>query len=420
MTAFKLRQLGIRFAIVFFPLFVFLEPNGFIPNTDNIYNWYIHPFHVFIPWVGAHILHLSYPIIYFTYGSGDTTYDWIILAMTFLVALIAMIIWSILVRRRNPDHNVAWRWLLILIRYYVAFTMISYGFAKVFHLQFPFPSAGRLQQSFGNASPMGLAWTFFGYSTGYNIFTGMAEVIAGVLLMSRRTVRIGAILSLVVMGNIMAINYAYDVCVKLMSTMLVIMSIILVIRDWQPHYDFFIGNRHAGSDDESSPRFEKRGLNIAKILFKYALIIYVFGGVLWTVNKYNKEYGQDPPLYGLYDIQRFVRGSDTLAPLLTDTTRWRKLTVGRYGYASVRMMNDSTRLYNFQPDTVKHQVVMYTDEDTLHKYRLAYERIGVDSFTIRGRFNNDSVTVAMKKFDDKKFILVSRGFHWINETPYNR
>jgi hypothetical protein len=39
----------------------------------------------------------------------------------------------------------------------------------------------RLLKPYGESSPMGLLWTFMGYSTGYNLFTGGAEALGGLL-----------------------------------------------------------------------------------------------------------------------------------------------------------------------------------------------------------------------------------------------
>jgi len=43
-----------------------------------------------------------------------------------------------------------------LIRYYIASQMISYGLAKMFGMQFGFPSPNRLSTELGDFSPMGL------------------------------------------------------------------------------------------------------------------------------------------------------------------------------------------------------------------------------------------------------------------------
>jgi len=33
---------------------------------------------------------------------------------------------------------------------------------------------------------------------------------------------------------------------------------------------------------------------------------------------------------------------------------------------------------------------------------------------------NDDLAVKLRKSDPSKFLLVNRGFHWINERPFNR
>lgn len=72
-----------------------------------------------VPWVGRRFLGLT--ITVFPNGSGDTTFSYV-LALCFLVlATVGAVLWSVL-----------------------AFAMLSYGFAKVFKMQFPFPAPDRL------------------------------------------------------------------------------------------------------------------------------------------------------------------------------------------------------------------------------------------------------------------------------------
>ena len=40
--------------------------------------------------------------------------------------------------------------------------------------------------------------------------------------------------------------------------------------------------------------------------------------------------------------------------------------------------------------------------------------------TIEGILNQDSLKIKLKKKSENQFILVSRGFHWVNEYPFNR
>jgi hypothetical protein len=109
-------------------------------------------------------------------GSGDTTLDYIQVFCFFLISFIIAVVWSILDRRRS-NYSALYPWLRLAVRFTLAFTMLSYGFAKVFPLQFGGqPSMLKLTESVGELSPMGILWTMMSVSTPYTVFCGLAEV----------------------------------------------------------------------------------------------------------------------------------------------------------------------------------------------------------------------------------------------------
>jgi len=417
-----LKKLAFRFFFLYFILYIFFNPNGVLPYIDNLYGWYITPFHGIAALIGKHILNLSQPVSTFTNGSGDTTYDNIIILFIVFLSIIGGIIWSAS-DRRTASYGKLFYWLTVVIRYYVAITMLSYGFYKIIKLQFPFLSLGALIEPYGNSSPMGLAWNFMGYSTGYNYFTGIAELSCGLLLFFRHTSTLGAIVTVVVAGNIMAINYCFDVPVKLLSTSLVLMALFLLSKDICRLINFFFLNKPAAPSDLSPHRFRKRWKNITLITLKWGLIIYTVVFDLYGAVQAEKQYGSKapkPPLYGLYDVKTFIVNKDTLKPLTTDTVRWSKLAISYPGNVLIKFMNDSTNYFAFNVDTVKKKIVMNKYTDTAHKYLLTYEQPKKDSLVIWGMFRKDSIKVNLSRRDAGKFLLVRRGFHWINEYPFNR
>ncbi|MDT3403186.1 DoxX family protein [Mucilaginibacter terrae] len=416
------QKLAFRFFVIFFPVFIFFNPNGAVPLLSETYESYIQPMHGVIVWSAAHILHLPYPITVFTNGSGDTSYDYLVLLFCVVVSFVVAVIWSA-VNRKDCNYDKLYYWLTVILRFYVGITMLSYGAVKVIKLQFPYPGLGRLLQPYGNSSPMGLAWTFMGFSKGYNYFTGFAELTCGILLLFRRTALLGAVISLVVAANIMAINYCFDVPVKILSTMLVVMTLFLLFRDIDRFVNFFFLHREAQSANLSPKRFKKRWKNITLITIKYLLIAYVSISTAENCFASVKTYGDaapKPALYGIYETQSFVRNHDTLAPLTTDTTRWRRLVIGYKGYARVYLMNDSTRNFAFEPDTVRKTVYIYQGSDTTKKFMLKYTMQKPDILTIKGKLMGDSVSIRLKRYDEKQFTLTKRGFHWVNEYPFNR
>ena len=95
-----------------------------------------------------------------------------------VISLVVSVLIAVLDRHRE-NYETLLKWLTVLIRYYLAAQLINYGLAKLYYLQFQALSAFRLDQTLGDMSPMGLLWTFMGFSKGYTMFTGAAEFIAG-------------------------------------------------------------------------------------------------------------------------------------------------------------------------------------------------------------------------------------------------
>ena len=102
-----------------------------------------------------------------------------------MVSLLAAFIVSYFHRQRKNFQSLL-SWLIIILRYSLAFSMLVFGFAKVFYLQFRYPDLAKLEQPIGQVSPMGLLWLFMGYSKTYCIFTGVLDVIAGLLFISKQ------------------------------------------------------------------------------------------------------------------------------------------------------------------------------------------------------------------------------------------
>ncbi|MDB4919903.1 hypothetical protein [Mucilaginibacter sp.] len=410
------QKITFRFFMIFFVLYVLLNPNAVAPFTFGLFNLYIAPFHALIPWLAKHVLHLSRPITEFTGGSGDTTYDYVILLFLTTLSAIGAIIWSI-TGRKTHNYNKLLYWLTVIVRYYVAITMVSYGSAKIIKLQFPSPSFGRLIEPVGSMSPMGLAWTYMGYSVGFNYFTGFAELIAGLLLFFRKTTTLGAIVGLVVAGNIMAINYCFDVPVKLLSTALVFMCLFLMIRDTTRLINFFFRNREALPSNLSPHRFKAKWKNITLAAIKYLLVAFTLFSNFANSISLAKQYGDNakkPPLYGIYNVERFIKNNDTLPPLTTDTLRWSKFWISYVDGITIKLMNDSTKFYPATMDTVKHQIVVN------NAVTLNYTFEKPDIMILKGIWKKDSISVRVHKLDPKNFSLLKRGFHWVNEVPFNK
>jgi len=415
------KKIAFRFFFLLLPLFILLNNNGAFPFISGLLQLPGLVLHHLIPWFSKNIIHYNYDFTITTNGSGDTSYDWVLLLFMFLVSVTGCIIWSVLDRKRK-SYNAAYYWLVVLVRFYLAFTLILYGLIKVIKLQFPDPSLNRLLQPFGDASPMGLAWTFLGFSKGYNTFMGIVEVSA-VLLLFRRTVVVGAFLALAATAHVMSMNYFFDVPVKLLSTALVVMSLFILAPHFLKLYRFFIRYENQQLDKMYRPAFKKRWLYLSAYTLKYLYITAGIVAMLYTFIQQTKTYGSAAPkpfLYGIYNVEDMRLKDKTLPPLTTDSIRWKQMVISYTGYARVKKMNDSTVNFTTVFDQKKKELVLKSTAKDSSKYVLNYRAIGKDKLVFSGLSDKDPISVSFKRKDLKDFRLINRGFHWVSEYPYNR
>lgn len=413
-------KINFRFLFVFFLMFIIVENNGAFPFFDVIMQYPTEGLHAFVVWLGKYVLRLPYDIVHFTYGSGDTTYDYILVLCCFVIAVLAATTWTLL-DRQSEGYPKLYYWLTVIVRFYVGLMLINYGMVKIFKLQFPYPYLYRLLQPYGDSSPMGLAWTFLGFSKGYNYFMGFAEVAAGLLLF-RRTMTFGALLTMMTAANVMAINYFYDVPVKILSTALFVLSLFLASRDLKRLAAFFFSGQPISLPVIPYPYAGHRKMNIARIVTKVLVIGFVLVSTVLQGIEFEKQYGDSvpkPQLYGVYNVETFVLGNDTLPPIMTDTLRWKKIAISNLTQVRVYHVNDSIGRYVAQIDTTKKNLTL--SKGAL-EYKLAYEQKDSVNFLFTGVLQKDSVAITARKvkFRPEDFRLMGRGFRWINETPYNR
>ena len=83
------------------------------------------------------------------------------------------------------------------------------------------------------------------------------------------------------------------------------------------------------------------------------------------------------------------------------------------------MMDDKIKRFNSSIDTLSRSITFSLRNNTENKHEFKYELNG-NKFTLKGVLQNDSLSVEMNYYDLKNFGLLNRGFHSVNEVPFNR
>lgn len=206
-----------------------------------------------IEWTARNVFQIGYELVP-PNGSGDTTYNYISIFIGFVVSFAFAIVWAMVEGRpcNFPRRRDA---LQIGLRYSLALTMVVYGLAKLsFEFsQFPPPRTFQLDKTWGDSSPMNVLWTFMGYSRAYTFFSGIGELVSGVLLLFRRTSVLGALIGIGIMANVVMLNFSYDVPVKIMSSHLLVMACLIVLPNAIRIANVFLFNRPTAAADLVGP-----------------------------------------------------------------------------------------------------------------------------------------------------------------------
>ena len=415
-------RLLFRFAFAYFLLCNLPFPLTwlfYIPHADVVLTPLLKPYWAFwraaVPWVGKHLFAVN-PAVRIN-GSGDSTWGYVQVFCWLTLALAATVAWTLLDRRRQSYVRLH-EWLRVYVRFALAAAMVTYGAIKVIKSQFPDPALDRLLQPLGDASPMGLLWTFMGASQSYNVFSGAGEMLGGLRLTLRRTTLLGALVSIAVLGNIVMLNFSYDVPVKLYSAQLLVEALFLTLPDLRRLGDMFLLNRRVAPAADR-PLFRRAGLHRGALALRTGLVVLFV--VFSLADAYDS--GRDakqPQLYGIWNVDELTADGRVLPPSVADASRWRRMIFDFPGMMSIQTMDDSRHRYNLVLDPVQHTLALTSRDDPQWKSALSYRQPDPRSLTVAGKFGDRQIQARLHWVKAPKFLLTSRGFHWINEYPFNR
>jgi uncharacterized membrane protein YphA (DoxX/SURF4 family) len=336
--------------------------------------------------------------------------------MGLTLAALGTLVWTALDRRARPALH---GWLRILLRYFLAMMMWSYGSVKVIQLQFPSPDDARLSQTLGDLSPMGLLWAMMGSSTAYTFFAGAAEILGGTLLLFRRTTTLGALILVGVMGNVVALNFCYDVPVKQFSTHLLAMAMMLALPDVRRLLDFFLLNREAAPAQTAPPFTAPRWRRIALVLKLAFLGYFLYAQTAYALREDEKRGEAVPPsaLAGVYRVESVECAS---------CPAWELVAIGRYKDEARWLFGHGDR----EGTVYRGKAVAQGFHLTLnrrvresapiidHQLRVTLHPSDDGTLELRGHWRGQPFVVMLRRID-REFLLRERGFHWVNEYPLN-
>lgn len=428
----RVQRFALRFSFAYWLLYSLPAP-----FTSLMFRWGYRISQAYQPvvdkavrWTAARVLGIQQQLVA-PNGSGDTTFDYVRLFLCFVLAGAIAALWS-LIDRRKTDYRLLNDLLRSYLRYVLAFTMLGYGLAKVgsMYNQFPAPEIDQLLKPYGESSPMNLVWTFMGSSRAYTFFSGLGEALAALLLIWRRTALLGALVAAGVMLNVVMLNFCYDVPVKQYSSHLLAMALYLMLAEAPRLAGLLYIQREAPPSDLRPPYVGPKSVWVHRAL-KACIVIVGVGLPLFNAASQELKGAEgvaaSPDYFGSYDVESFSRDGLAVPPLLTDGTRWRSVTIRRMPWGMgngptdrllVRMMDQSIvgAGFSMSPD----QRTLTVSGGAALPGTLTIHPVDDRHMLVSGTMAGHPIEARLRRLTREDFLLVRRGFHWINEYPYNR
>ncbi|MFC3976114.1 hypothetical protein ACFOUP_06985 [Belliella kenyensis] len=350
-----------------------------------------------------------------TNGSGDTIMHYLAL-ISYSIIAISMSVPVLFFLKNKQRANSFYAMMLIYARYFVGLTLISYGVIKFLEGQFPSPSLLTLETTYGESSPMGLAWRFLGYSNIYKGFMGVSEVLAGFLLLFRRTAILGSLISIAVCTNIFLVNLSFDVPVKLFSGHLLLFSIFIAAPSIKYLIRFFLLHQRT-LIRPSVYRFDKKWKRVSYYSVKIFLVgLIPLGLIVGHVNS-QSFYIYINEWEGVYQVDSFeIEGK----PDLAFTAKWNKVLI--QGKTIITINNAKTRnYYTIENIWNEGEINFVEDNEQEDPFTLRITPIdGEKTYRLETKIGDNVYQLETTRKIKEDYLLIKRGFNWVNERPFNR
>ena len=183
-------------------------------------------------------------------------------------------------------------YLYTFCRYFLATIIISYAFSKILETQF-ISQPSIYDKPIGSLSGFQLTWHYFGYSYWYGLVIAITQIASSLLLFFRKTTRIGVMIFLTFMINILLMDFAYDIHgAKGMAITLTLMALFVFLSDYKILLKYFVEEPPLFQNDDRPDWMNK----VSNIKFIYIPIVFIGFFILLTTlkDKYmgrNKFYG---------------------------------------------------------------------------------------------------------------------------------
>jgi len=294
--------------------------------------------------------------------------------------------------------------------YYLAWILLKYGFDKVFKCQFYLPEPNILFTRVGDLDKDILFWSTMGSSRSYSVFMGLLEIIPGILLLFRKTRNIGVLIAIGVFIQVVAVNYSFDISVKLFSSFLLLISLFLFVPMSFSFWQLLSNQADKINSSVVQPDFFSFPFKFVR-KFKLVFIVLILLETLlpyYNAQNFNDDNFKRPILHGAYKMEYSLIGKDRI-PASENPLQY--IFIHRDGYLIFQDKEQQMKDYKLEVNLKKQRfiVIDYSNKKTFFNYRYSKKS---KQLVLELLPKNSKSTHYFKAIDWRKMPLLQKQFHW--------
>lgn len=348
--------------------------------------------------------------------ASDTLLMYVHMATLLVLALLGAAVWGWRDRQALAYPKLQYV-LLVAARYFLAAAMLSYGFAKVFKIQFYIPEPNTLYTPLGEVPRDLLFWSTMGASHSYSVVTGLIEVLVGILLLFRGTRLAGGCLGIAVMANVVLLNFSYDISVKLYASLLLLLCFVVISPDFTRLLAFLRGGA-VPATQLWTPTFVKPGSRLAWATLKTVVVCALLldaVGLQFETSNFNDDLAPRPPYHGAYAVKQFIQDGDTLAAALGQPLRWQRVFVHRQGFVIVQDMAGQMQDYPLRMSPDRQSLLLLGASGQLAGY-FEVQSCDPTQGCLVGMQQGHALQIKLQPLDWRTLPLLQGEFHWTSDA----
>lgn len=418
-TRFAFRFCCVYFLFEWVPLIVGLQTSSLTAGLLSAPDWWGTLNRTLGQWAITHVLGL--PEHSPARFSANNLAGFVGMVSVGVIGAAVAVAWS-LVDRRRTSHPQVFLWIHTFMRFGVGAIMLFYGWHKVLPGQFDL-TFDYLALPVGQHSPRDLLWAFMAASRPYQVFTGLVEVTGGLLLLTRRTAMLGALVSMAAMANVLALDIAYDANVKFLAGQLFLMTLFVLA----PYARRLVG-MFVLDDEQHDPSVRRlfrraaiaRATRVVGILFVVWVVYSNFQAAERQVNANVRA--RQAPLYGIWEVEEISRNGVSVPLLGTDVTLWRRLVVQSRDAAVIvpmsdpaqRMPNAGRYAVEFDNSASIVRFAPFAFSGTTQPLAFRYRLPDRDHLLMDELNGSQPASLRLRRIDPSTYTLVNweRGWRW--------